>query len=424
VKKLVCVLLGLALAAGAAWAQAYDIDVKKLPADSAYQKHIAEFLPLQKLVAAWMPEWQAAIPKAKVIGVIQQLLKETKDFVSKDASGNVDLLLFQALLKTCLYNADLTVYHDEIVKDLTSIKKQFPKDYRAYWMLANHYGSADDTFAAYNEYDTMFTTVSDGKPIPDVMDDYLMVCFYSMIYSRCKSLMDETAKANRTSDPRTLFPLYGPVSALLKDPPPRHAFPNDQVYQQQRRQFEAGYLNRVLGIWIPLKDTWKVAAFELTAEAFTSFSVLMPRLSTAGKDIANGLTIYFQGRTEEPFDKWVDKVTSKFDKKQITQELKCRWPAIVYEFRDPTTYTANGGGHGYVVFVKRGQPEIAGLAIEAPATFPFPKNGNKVNTVIITEGYTRYAGDMYYAFVFNAADENFTAAKKEFFEFMNRVLLD
>ncbi|MBN2350995.1 MAG: hypothetical protein JXD23_00390 [Spirochaetales bacterium] len=426
-KKLFCLTIGLAFTFGAlfgAWAQAYDIDVSKLPSDAAYRRHIDEFTPLYKYVAAWTPDWGAGIPKSKVVSMLKSLLAETNAFIAKDKSGNVDLRLFQVFLKSCLYNTDLPEYHDEIVKELLAIKKQYPKDYRAYWMLANHYGSADMTFTAVSEYTDMFKTVSDNKPIPSVMDDYMKVCFYTMMFSRCKLLMEEIAKENKKSDPGEFFPLYAAVNSQLKEPPPKHAFPNDLVYQPQRREFEAGYLNRALGIWLPLKDTWKVSAFELTAEAFSTLLIVLPQKNSAGKDISSDLSIIFQARPQETFEAWVDKALAKLDKKQLTRELKTRWPATVYEITDPSSDRTSGGSHGYVVFVKRSQPKIKGLAIEAPAVIPFEQNSRKVNMVILNEGYTRFDGDIYYAFTFKTPEENFSTVKKEFFGFMDRVLLD
>jgi hypothetical protein len=418
------VLLFALGAVTSAAAQPYDIDLSKFPSSAAYQAHIQEFLPLYQYVAAWSPEWEAKIPKATVVAKLESLLKETKAFVAADTTGNPDLLLFQALLKSCLYNTDQPKYHDEIVNELSALKKKYPKDYRAYWMLANHDGSADLPFAAVREYNTIFTDMMTGKVVPSVMNDYLKVCFFMMMFSRCKMLMDSIARENKVSDPRTLFPIYAAVSNQLKDPPVKHDFPNDVVYLTQRREFESGFLNRVLGIWIPVKDGWRTAAYELSAEGFTSFNIVIPQKSASGKDISGEIGIVIQASPTEPFENSMNKALEKLGKKQEYKDWKGRYPATVYEYWDPASFPENGGGHGFLVFIKRPQPRVKGLAIEAPAIVPSDQGGGKVTTVVLNEGYTRFDGDIYYTFMLSSAQDAFESSKKEFFEFLDRVLLD
>jgi hypothetical protein len=427
VKKLIFTVFGLVCALGAlsgVWAQAYDIDVKKLPSDQAFRNHIEEFKPLYKFVAAWNSEWTAAIPKAKVVAMIEALLKDTKAFIAKDKTGSIDLLLLSAFLKTCLYNTDLPAYHDEIVRDLEAVKNQYPKDYRAYWILGNHYGSADEPFSAVKEYNTMLTRVIVGNISPAVLDDYTKVCLFTFMFSRSKAVMDGIAKDNNIADPTKAFAAYKPVMDQLKEPPVKHAFPTDLIYLSERREFEMGYLNRVLGIWIPVKDTWKTAAYELTAVGFTTFHIIMPMATSAGKSLPSEVSIAFQALPAESYEATIKKVLDSLPKKQEFKEYKSRWPATVYEFWDSEAFKENGGGRGLVVFVKRAQPAVKGIAIEAPAKFADNVGNVKINTVVLGEGYTRFNGDIYYTFMITGAEDTFEASKKEFFDFLDRVLLD
>jgi hypothetical protein len=427
VKKLIITVFGLACALGAlsgAWAQAYDIDVTKLPPDQAFRNHIEEFKPLFKFVAAWNSEWTASIPKAKVVAVIEALLKETKAYIAKDKTGSIDLQLLSALLKTCLYNTNLPGYHGEIVRDLEAVKKQYPKDYRAFWMLGNHYGSSDEPFSAVREYNTMFSQVIVGNISPAVLDDYTKVCFFTFMFSRSKAVMDGIAKDNKIADPAKTFAAYKPVMDQLKEPPAKHAFPTDLIYLSERREFETGYLNRVLGIWIPVKDTWKTAAFELTADGFATFHIILPLALPGGKNLPSEISIAFQALPAESHEITVKKVLDSLSKKQEYKEYKSRWPATVYEFWDAEAFKENGGGRGLVAFVKRSQPAVKGIAIEAPAQLAGNLGNGKINTVILSEGYTRFDGDIYYTFMITGAQDTFEASKKEFFEFLDRVMLD
>ena len=98
-------------------AQVYDINLNNLPQDAAFRKRVDKFSTIYRSVAAWSPEWKAKMPKAKAVILMESLLNDTRVFIAKNKSDNPDLLLFRTLLKCCLYNAHLTNYHKDIVKN-------------------------------------------------------------------------------------------------------------------------------------------------------------------------------------------------------------------------------------------------------------------------------------------------------------------
>jgi hypothetical protein len=138
--------------------------------------------------------------------------------------------------------------------------------------------------------------------------------------------------------------------------------------------------------------------------------------------ITTSFSVITQAFPEHGFDDFIDKVMKLPSSKKEVSNVKVPWSAKVYEYWDDASFSSYGGGHGLAVFVKRPSPPIKGLGIEAPAKLP-SKDG-KVNYVVLGEGYTRFDGEIYYAFILDSADQVFAESRKEFIEFLNRVLLD
>jgi hypothetical protein len=405
-------------------AQSYDIDVNNLPSDQAFRKDFDEFLPLYKYVAAWNPEWKADIPKKKVITLLQSLLEKTSARAVKANNKNIDLLLLQALLKSCLYNCNLDAYHDKVVADLQSIKKRYPKDYRAYWMLANHYGFSDDPYSAMREYDVLFSQVLQGKGSQPILADYLAANFYTYMFARCKAIIDDIAVQGKIKDVPNTFWMYRALLDQLKSPPVDSFVPKEMLFTAQARAEEVGFLSRALGIWIPVKSTWKTEALGLTSQGIGNFTIRYPVKSAKGGMITTSINVVFQANPKQGYEEFMNKLAELPTKKQENSQLKSPWPATVIEYWDSKSFTSFGGGHGIMVFVKRAAPAIKSIAIEAPAKLPSKDQSGKVTYAVLGEGYTRFDGDIYYAFILDCADQAFQASKTEFFGFLDRVLLD
>ncbi len=140
--------------------------------------------------------------------------------------------------------------------------------------------------------------------------------------------------------------------------------------------------------------------------------------------ITTSISIITQAFPDQGFDEFIDKVMKLPARKKKISDVSLRWPASVYEHWDDASFKPYGGGHGLAVFVKRPTPAIKGIGIEAPALLPSKDQDSKVNYVVLGDGYTRFDGEIYYAFFLDSADQTFAEAKKEFIEFLNRVLLD
>jgi hypothetical protein len=352
------------------------------------------------------------------------MLKNTDSYLALSKNGNIDLLLFQALLKFCLYNTNLPAYHVRVVADLERIKARFPEDYRAYWMLANHYGFADDPFKSMREYEHLLTTVVKDNVPQSVLADFLTVNFYTFMYARCKATIDDVVRRYNIKNVRQKFWMYDTLLKQLQKPPLNVFLSQEKIYTAQRREKEVGFLCRALGIWIPVKSTWRTEALGLSSEGYGHFTITYQSKMAPKKVTATTISVIFQAYPKQTFEQFVEKILELPTEKKKTNELKVKWPASQYEYWDSKSFTAYGGGHGLAVFVKRPTPKIKGLAIEAPAKYPTKDSDGDVQYVSLGEGYTRFDGDIYYAFVLDCADQVFQENKKEFIEFLSRVLLD
>ncbi len=405
-------------------AQVYDIDLAKLPSDQEFRKGLDDFMPLYQYVAAWNPEWKANIPKSKVIEATRSLLAKVDSLAAKSGNQSIDLLLLRAVLKSCLYNANLDEYHPRVVADLKAIKAKYPTDYRAYWLLANHYGFADDPFSAMKEYETLFTQVLQGKGSQAVLADFLAANFYTFMFSRCKVIIDDLARQNNIKDVKGKFWMYEDLLLQLQGPPTGSFLPKEMIYTTQLRELEIGFLNRALGIWIPVKSTWTTEALGVTSDGVGNFTIRYPLKTAKAGMVTTSFSITFQANPKQSFETFMDKILQLPTKKQEITNVILRWPAKVYEYWDSESFESSGGGHGLIIFIKRSAPENKGLAIEAPAKLPTKDQNEGINYVVLGEGYTRFNGDIYYAFILDCAEQVSIESKKEFLGFMNRVLLD
>ncbi|MBN2352941.1 MAG: hypothetical protein JXD23_10270 [Spirochaetales bacterium] len=424
-KKTIAFALALFLAVAAAgFAQPYHIDFGNLPPDQAFRRRVEDFFKIYKYVNHWTPEWKYEISKEKAVGIMEALLKETGDKIAASPEENIDLALFHSLLRTCLYNLDAGNQYNIVSSELADLSARHPADYRPSWMLGAFYSHAGNCFDAIRRYHYIFEKVfTDGRMSTDVVEDYCAAALMALMPVRCLHMADQLAAVNNAADPTEAFPLYNQAKAQLKTPPVGTALPYDKVFLALEREHGAGFLCRLFGAWLPVKEEWSVKPLAVTEKGSGGMIMTVPLTSEKGRHIDVTILTLFQAQPRESFDEFLKKNLKRFKNAIPFQAGNLDWPLQVYEIRDSETYRENGGAHGFVAMLKRAEPKIKGLAVEHPSHFP---RGDKTGAVYYQDkgGYTRFDGDMYYYFLLDSCEAVFDQSKAAFFEWLEGVLLD
>jgi len=417
-------MLLLVFAAASLAAQPYHIAFGNLPDDPEYQRLIGEFFPLYNLVSVRTADWQADVSKQAVVRLIETLRAETEVRVEQSEKPNVDVLLFRALLKVCSFNLGIGEYHADLVRELEALKKEYPDDYRPSWMLANHYAFADEPQAAVREFQYLVEQLLQGRLPPDMINDYLTVLYMAQLFSRCKETVDAIAETDDAADKETLFWMYPFLERQLKAPPLNGPIAARRIFTFLQREDESGFLCRAFGIWLPIENGFQTRTFPVARDGSGGLALSFPLESKTGRRILSGIRIVFQARPAISFAEYQESLLKGRGNPVVGEEDGLPWEAVVYEIRDPQLYPEDGGGHGFVVFCTRPEPAVKGLAIEAPSR-SLPTTGVvEPGAAAAGEGFTRFDGDIYYAFFLDTCEDVFPAAKALFFSFLERVRLD
>jgi hypothetical protein len=423
-KSVLCPLILFLALASSAFGQAYHLDFDAFPADVALRAQVTEFGKIYQYVSSWRAEWKFDVPRDKAIAVLNASLAAADKAIAGVKEDNLDLLLFRALVKECLYNMDTGNYFNDIVTELKAVEKKYPADYRGPWLLANHLVYSGNPFDAIREYERLVTDVLGGNVPSDVFVDYCSALYMAMMFSTCNALIDLAVTNGNIAEPRKTFWMYDQLKAHFKESVPGVIIPKEELFNFLRREKGVGFLCRPFGAWLPVKEDWNARPFDSTPANMGSFMASVPLSSAPGRRIFVSLSVIFQALPQKDFTAFTQSMLKSMKNPVPLADWKGKWEATAYEFRDPALYKENGGGHGLIVFVKRGQPRAKGMAIEEASTIVRTKDDSGLRFYALQTEYARFDGDLYYAFLLDSCEAVFDQSKTEFLAWLDGVLLD
>jgi hypothetical protein len=107
-----------------------------------------------------------------------------------------------------------------------------------------------------------------------------------------------------------------------------------------------------------------------------------------------------------------------------TARVSTSFPSIAFEWSDPSTYTAIGGGHGYVIVFRRPSAESNGFAIErTPQTFE-PESRDEPQYATLADFYDLFSGDICYLVMLDACNDVFDESTAELQWFLDNLVVE
>lgn len=145
-KKLLCLCVFLILSVSA-FSQSNAIKKNKLPSKKEFKALYELFLENEYFTDHWTPNWDYEKSKETVA----QELKEFDEYLSA-LKQNYEISLLSLIVKTYLYNIDEYSF-DQIVEYGGSLKDNYPKEYRTWWIMGRFYSNSSPSYI-YPEYET------------------------------------------------------------------------------------------------------------------------------------------------------------------------------------------------------------------------------------------------------------------------------
>jgi tetratricopeptide (TPR) repeat protein len=184
-KKILLFFIGLLLTIDT-FANVNFIDIAKISNDSKYVAAFNFIKDNQQYYNHWTNEWNYDITKKELI----KMLRDNYATFSTIETKSTELFLLLGDLSQYLYNLDDSVSYDLAVSNYTDAIKSNPKDFRAYWFLANHYALSNVPTKAFDNFSYAQALLPTEQPA-DFWNDYASAMAFANMPSHCIFAMDK-----------------------------------------------------------------------------------------------------------------------------------------------------------------------------------------------------------------------------------------
>jgi hypothetical protein len=404
------------------------IDFHNLPHTEKYQSLIDFAVKNERLIDSFIPDeyWTASLSKHEIAEKLVELYNRLNAEINDPP--NQDLCLLKGLVCHYLFNLDVSEYHQLAIDNYNSVSSIPGHDYRFIWMLGIHYTKSVKPFEAIEQFSYVAERIPEGRLHPGFCNDYGYAAALAFMPVRAIKYFELSAKyGNDNLDHNSL---YQNLKKNLVVPDRDVTIDKKNLYKPYEREESLGLLSRPLGIWIPLKESWKIRMDGYSNERSSIFITPDEIKSKEGQEIGYTIALFFRSTDENIEHKWMES----YKDYRLTDDLGIDPKYKVYEYADPYTYPQMGGSHGYVVFVQSNCPALPGENIEAPSKLYWPEkqvddpsadsgSGSGSYVPFRTE-YSRFRGQLNYVFLLDACNAIFEVSKDVFRRFLQGVIIE
>lgn len=411
----------LVLVAAAAFGFPLRMLLPGLPSDSGYQASIAWMEQNPNLVDVWNSEWKFSTSKDEVTRRVKDALSQTDNYLRENLSSE-DLWLFRVLLKQYLYNLDVTSYHDQIIKDIETLRTMYPTDYRPPWLLASFYCKAALATESIEVYEGITNKYQQDSLSPYFWVDYAEAEYFAGMPVSARDALQRAAQS-LGNDFLHSNALYKAVNKLLVDPVAGLSISAEETNGFVKQGKDYAFLSRVFGMWIPVKSEWKVGRGGTNDDKTYVSLGLGPLQTKSGRNITYAIIVLSSANNKIPFEQYISQSTPKGASLKKIPDILSDLEQQTYEWTNPKLYQEAGGGHGMMVFIRRHEPKVRGLAIERPA--PIADSASTgLSYYRFNKVFLRYPGDIYYSIILDSCNDIFKPATEEFRWFLHELVLE
>jgi len=360
----------------------YIVNTSNLPDNETFKQNMTTLFNINQYVNHWSVEWNYPIEKS---GVITFLKAFHNDVLKINRNNNYELNLLNVVIMTYLYNLDETSYSKEIYNITEKMKKDFPNEYRTYWLLGNFYISSANPLNGYNEFKKIFIIFNNNMsfyPL-EYLDDYAYACIINQMFKTGMEIYEYTAE--RRKIPVSSNRLYGTVEKSFSKPLYDNNYSETQVWEIIKNNNEYYLRSRMLGTLLPLVPTWGLNIFGLNNKK--SFCMITPdRLLSKQKNYI-GISILIEyDLNNTSYDRFIAEKRSSFPVTEKKEFIIGSQKYDVFIFEDNSRYQNMGGAKGLYITTSVKYSENKKIGIELPLEFNFnnSQDGNSLSYYTIS----------------------------------------
>jgi hypothetical protein len=317
-----------------------------------------------------------------------------------------------------------TIYNSLAVNNFNEAIKSNPKDYRAYWFLAQHYALSISSFLAIENFKNAEKLLPLKQPA-DFWKDYASA---ALIYNMPSHSIYAMDKAKSISGDKNLFSkdleeiLYTRITDIDKN----QSYDMKDIWAMDREEDKIILTSRPLGIKMQLDSAWDLSGYDYQNNA-TVLIITLPPIANK-KEHKITCSILTAMETADDKDK-LEVYTKRFasdseypNKKKIPFSNKYE-KMIAYEIIDKTKYQNIGGGHMYVIGIERNEPKYPGLLLEEPGTF-LKLNSSGVVYYTPSDKMNRFKGKIFYLAMLDCCEDIHEQVLPIFKSFFDKIIIE
>ena len=393
-----------------------NIQLNKLPNDSAFRSCLQEFITYEKYVNHYTPQWNYPIPKSTLVLKLFEMERETIR-VLQGNENNYELRIFYFLVLAYLYNLEVDDKYDEAEVVVESIKLQFPEEYRTYWFNGYFLAAAALPMRGYYEIKKVFDMVSENKLPAAFFEEYAFIC---MLLNMEKTAIYSYEQAARISGrPLSEYPLHASLNNIFSPADPRTDYDVQTIWSLV--EIEDGYrlISRIFGVSIPLLWEWHPQIIPMTNRL-----VILPLMVEGfGNPDVGGVGIgynFFLSPSPEGINSF--KNTLGRETTVIVENKKITINGIefdAYFYEDPTYYPHLGGGKGCYLFATLPYPQKPGQKIEYP-----DQSVKESGYFMFMPRPDRYKQNVYVCIMMDSCDVAYEKSLVFLYDFLNQCVFE
>jgi hypothetical protein len=318
-----------------------------------------------------------------------------------------------------------TIYNSLAVNNFNEAIKSNPKDYRAYWFLAQHYALSTHSILAIENFKKAEKLLPSKQPA-DFWKDYTWAATVASMPSHSIYAMD---KAKSISGEKIIFSqqldevFYKRIIPANKN----QSYEMKNIWAIDEEEDKIILTSKPLGIKIQLDSAWDLSIYDYKNNSAALLITLPPIANKKGHGITcNIVTVMTTADDSDKLEVYTKRFASDSDypnKKKIPFSNKYE-KIIAYEIIDKTKYQNIGGGHMYVIGIERNEPKYPGLLLEMPKNLPARENSSEIAYYTPSSNMSRFKGKMFYLTMLDCCEDIHEQVFPIFKSFFDKIIIE
>lgn len=332
--------------------------------------------------------------------------------------NNQDYYLLMGLLYFYLYNLDYPNSYDRAMENLSIISDFEQKDYRYKWFSGIINAKAAKSYLAIRDFEYITERVPEESLYPMFWGDYGFSALMAFMPGRSMEYFEKQAEFGDKD--LADISIYQGISNSFVEGDLDHDIEYKDLYRLLKRENGLGFISYPFGIWIPTLGEWNVRQLDYK-NRFSAIVFGSQKINDgSGNDITYSIGTYIYVDDDN------DHITKQLD--EFPKKIEIEMPGIsdiftIYEVWDPDLYSHIGGAHGFVAFYK----SDAGIATNQEI-----EQASKINTgstngetyIPFSNKIMRISDNITYIFLLDSCENIYEQSKKDFVNFMSKVLIE